>query len=112
MIEFELIKGGTFLMGGNKMDKVLINSETIKKAIDKYVPQEIQEKFYKLTDTYLEQNIKIIFNGIYFDYSKLTLPMAINESVDDYLRDIYGEEFMELFRHLTKNCFNIIAIIE
>jgi len=90
---------------------VKINAETIKKAIDNYVPKEKQDKFFELTGTYLESNVSTFFNAVIFDYSKLIVPKAKNESINDYLQVTYGDEFMELFKWLTKNPYNAIGVI-
>jgi len=90
---------------------MIINEKSIKHAIDDYVPKEKQDKFYELTGTYLESNVETFFNAVTFDYSKLIVPKAKNESINNYLRDTYGDEFMELFKWLTSRPFNAIGVI-
>ena len=90
----------------------MINAEAIKKAIDDYVPKEKQDKFYELTGTYLESNISTFFNAVSFDYNKLIKGRALNESINAYLQGTYGDEFMDLFKWLTKNPFCAIGVIK
>lgn len=96
---------------------MIINSEKIIQSLDKYFLREYQELFENIIGQQITFYIKIFFNAICFDVEKFENmfkynPKYNNISLNDWIKQEYGNEFYKLFKEvLTSRPFNTIAII-
>lgn len=96
---------------------MIINSEKIIQALDKYFPKEYQDLFERTIGQPITSYIKIFFNAVCFDVEKFEdsfkyNPKYYNISLNDWIKQEYGNEFYNLFKEeLTSRKFNSIAVI-
>jgi len=96
---------------------MIINSENIIQALNKYFPKKHQELFENTIGQPITSFIKVFFNAICFDIDRFENlfkynPNYYNISLNDWIKQEYGNEFYNLFKEeLTSRPFNAIAVI-
>ena len=97
---------------------MIINSEKIIKALNRYFGQERQEYFEKVVGEPITSFVKTYFNAVCFDIEKFENLFKYdiqysNISINDWIKEKYGQEFYTFFaEELTSRSFNALAIME
>lgn len=96
---------------------MLINSEKIINALNKYFLKEYQEQFEKAIGQPITSYLTVFYNAVCFDVNKFEdtfkfNPKYSNISLNNWIKQVYGEDFYKLFKEeLTSRPFNALAVI-